>query len=109
MSQKPSIGRIVHVLVDPAINNGSDVAPAVITRVWSESGPDRWCVNYRLLLDALPSDQEWRTSAYLHADLDAVKDFTLAEGMAEAWQKPAVDIAEASLKTGMHSFWPPRD
>jgi hypothetical protein len=33
---KPSIGRIVHVLIEPAINNGTDVAAAVITRVWSD-------------------------------------------------------------------------
>lgn len=31
--QKPTIGRIVIVPVDPATSNGSDVAPAIITRV----------------------------------------------------------------------------
>lgn len=52
---KPSVGRIVHVPADPAENNGADVAPAVITRVWSDT-----CVNVRVLLD---SDAiEWRTS-----------------------------------------------
>ena len=34
---KPTVGRIVHVLVDPKQNNGSDVAAAVITRVWSDT------------------------------------------------------------------------
>lgn len=31
----PTIGRIVHVLGIPAESNGSTVAPAVVTRVWS--------------------------------------------------------------------------
>lgn len=33
---KPSIGRIVHVVGVQATSNGTDVAPAVITRVWSD-------------------------------------------------------------------------
>jgi hypothetical protein len=35
--QRPSLGRTVLVGMDPAANNGSDVAPAVITRVWSDT------------------------------------------------------------------------
>jgi hypothetical protein len=45
----PTVGRIVHVLVDPKANNGSDVAPAIITRVWNDSG-----VNLRVLRDNAP-------------------------------------------------------
>ncbi len=44
--QKPSLGRVVIVKVDPSINNGSDEAPAMITRVWSDT-----MVNLRVLLD----------------------------------------------------------
>lgn len=32
----PSLGRIVHVAVDPLANNGSPVAPGIIVRVWDE-------------------------------------------------------------------------
>lgn len=64
--QKPSLGRIVLAPVDPAINNGSDVAPALITRVWSGE-----LVNVRVLLD---SDAVlWKTSVSLCADEDAAR------------------------------------
>jgi hypothetical protein len=33
---KPTVGRSVLVLGGPAVFNGTDVAPAVITRVWSD-------------------------------------------------------------------------
>lgn len=36
MSQKPSLGRIVLTFLTPEENNGSEVAPALITRVWSD-------------------------------------------------------------------------
>jgi hypothetical protein len=52
---KPSIGRIVLVPMDPAKNNGADVAPAVITRVWSDT-----TVNVHVLPDG--NVTEWRTS-----------------------------------------------
>lgn len=58
---KPAVGRIVHVLMKPGDNNGSDVAPAVITRVWSEA-----CVNVRVFADS--GDVPWQTSVSLHAD-----------------------------------------
>lgn len=34
---KPSIGRIVHVTGPAASANGVDIAPAIITRVWSDT------------------------------------------------------------------------
>jgi len=55
---KPSIGRIVLVPVDAVINNGADVAPAIITRVWSDT-----CVNVHVLLDG--RNTEWKTSVHL--------------------------------------------
>lgn len=33
---KPAIGRIVHLVGTHADSNGADVAPAIITRVWSD-------------------------------------------------------------------------
>ena len=35
--QKPSVGRIVHVIGPDAETNGSAFAPAIITRVWNET------------------------------------------------------------------------
>ena len=52
---KPTLGRIVLVPADPAVNNGADVAPAVITRVWNDE-----VVNVRVLLDS--DAVQWRTS-----------------------------------------------
>lgn len=52
---KPSLGRIVLVPADPAVNNGADVAPAVITRVWNDE-----VINVRVLLDS--DAVQWRTS-----------------------------------------------
>lgn len=43
---KPSVGRIILVPIDPTMNNGSNVAPAIITRVWSETS-----VNLRVFAD----------------------------------------------------------
>lgn len=59
---KPSVGRIVHVLVDPALNNGSDVAPAIITRVWSDA-----MVNVKVFLDSEGADL-CQTSVNLHPE-----------------------------------------
>lgn len=63
---KPSLGRIVLTLVAPETNNGADVAPAIITRVWSDT-----CVNIRTLNDSMNS--EWKTSVYLEADEEAAR------------------------------------
>jgi hypothetical protein len=54
----PSVGRIVLVRVEPDRNNGSDVAPAIITRVWNDS-----MVNVKVFLDG-PGDA-WQGSVTL--------------------------------------------
>lgn len=63
MSQTPSIGRIVIVpataLLPTDENNGGTEAPAVITRVWSDT-----MVNVRVLLDG--HETPWKTSITLH-------------------------------------------
>lgn len=43
---KPSVGRIVHLIGPHANSNGADVAPAIITRVWSGT-----CVNVTVFPD----------------------------------------------------------
>lgn len=49
-SNKPAMGMVVYAVVDPRINNGEDVAPALITRV--KGGEDEeQRVNLRVLLD----------------------------------------------------------
>lgn len=48
----PTVGRIVHYVVPVTSrgnNNGAAIAPAVITRVWSDS-----CVNLQVLHDCGP-------------------------------------------------------
>lgn len=71
---KPSVGRIVHVLVDPRHNNGSDVAPAVITRTWGDDDH----VNLRVLHDgpsAAPEGRnDWLTSHPLHESREALEE-----------------------------------
>lgn len=94
---KPSLGRIVHVFADPAVNNGGDTAPAMITRVWSDQ-----VVNVRVFRDGPPDPGEWMTSVTLHAtreDAEAahaetVKSFTSAGSV-----PPSVPY---------RAFWPPR-
>jgi len=61
--QKPSVGCIVLVPIEPEMNNGSDVAPAIITRVWSDT-----TVNVRVLADS-QNPPLWRTSATYTEDL----------------------------------------
>lgn len=92
-----TVGRIVHVLVDPASNNGSDIAPAIITRVFSDD-----LVNYRILLDA-NGEPVWRSSAKLCAD-EAAARFAHAE-----WVKVANEGGiHGDRPTGNIAFWPAR-
>lgn len=57
------VGDVVLVPVDPAENNGSNVAPAVVTRVWNES-----TVNVRVLFDG--EGIRWLTSLVYVDSLD---------------------------------------
>ena len=92
--QKPSIGRIVHVIVDPKANNGSDVAPAMITRVWSDT-----CVNLRVTRDNHPGPEEWLTSWSLHESREAL------EAHRDARQ---AELPEGQTAAPFGAFWPPR-
>lgn len=74
--QKPSLGRVVLVPMDPAANNGAEVAPAIITRVWSDT-----CVNVRVLADG--PDTPLRTSVTHIEDLA-----DLEPGQRHCWTWP---------------------
>lgn len=43
------LGDTVHTVVDPRMNNGEDVAPAIVTKVTEVDGEER--LNLRVLLD----------------------------------------------------------
>ncbi|MER6533004.1 hypothetical protein ABT215_04115 [Streptomyces sp900105755] len=62
----PSIGRVVLVPADPAVNNGANVAPAIITRVWNDE-----VVNVRVLLDS--DAVQWRTSVKYVENFDGIE------------------------------------
>jgi hypothetical protein len=87
----PSLGRIVQVLVDPSINNGADVAPAVVTRVFSVA-QDRSTVNLRVFLDSGTNQgAEWATSRYLWPDEDTARS-----------QQEGTPVGSVSV----NAFWP---
>ena len=58
-----TVGPIVLVRMDPGMNNGGDVAPPDISRVW-----DGGSVNVHVLPDG--NVTEWRTSLVEVEDLD---------------------------------------
>lgn len=88
-STKPFVGRIVLVTVDPRQNNGSDVAPAVITRVWA--GDD--LINAKVLLDG--DANLWMTNIPLFKERPEPDD--------ERVQNYYFDTGKMRV-----AFWPPR-
>jgi hypothetical protein len=60
---KPTVGRIVLVFCDPRYNNGAEEAPAVVTRVWSDT-----MINVHVLPDS--GALYVKTSVTLHATRD---------------------------------------
>lgn len=79
--QKPSIARMVIVPMDPNRNNGADEAPAIITRVWSDT-----YVNVKILSDSNDAP-EWRTSVTL---VEEKPDMLVSGTMLLAWWPPRV-------------------
>jgi hypothetical protein len=94
----PSLGRVVPVLIDPAKNNGSDVAMAHVTAVWGENtdarGTTRHTINVRVVTDTF-SDLPSLTSISLY---DERPD---AEALAELY--PHNPTGRDAI-----AFWPPR-
>lgn len=66
MSQQPSLGRVVLTFVRPELNNGSDVAPATIVRVWPGG-----LVNLKVHLDN--TGDLWNTSVPLFDSREAAE------------------------------------
>lgn len=75
----PDVGDVVLVPMDPALNNGATVAPAVVTRVWNPI-----TINVRILADK-DTAAEWRTSVTYRDSLD---DIAVP---AAVWTWPASD------------------
>lgn len=71
--QAPSLCRIVLAGVTPETNNGADVCPAVITRVWGERPGGGWTVNVKTLNDGLAC--EWKTSVVLFDTEDEARAY----------------------------------
>lgn len=97
--QKPSVGRIVHVFADPAQNNGADISPAIITRVWGTDPGS--AVNVRVFADG--AGVPWLTSIPLYPDREAAQAFV---DKSKAEWKAMGD--EAYPYTIIAAFWPPR-
>lgn len=101
--QKPSVGRIVHVLIDPTMNNGSDVAPAIITRVWPSGGPVDATgfvgyINVRVLADS--DNTLWLGSINLFAERPSLDELhALFPGQPDKGD---------GIGRGVVAFWPPR-
>ncbi|MGH6657596.1 MAG: hypothetical protein ACRDVE_20615 [Actinocrinis sp.] len=93
------MGRVVLVVVDPAQNNGSDVAPALVTAVFGgryehhDGLGERETVNVRVLCDS--SETLWLTSIQLFEQRPD-KDAWAASH--PHWESGYCAIA----------FWPPR-
>lgn len=81
--QTPSVGRIVLVGHDPAFNNGSTIAPAIITRVWSDT-----VINVRVLHDNAVGTTEQRSSVTFVATVE--------------------ELEGDELERQYHWTWPPR-
>lgn len=85
MMQVPTIGRVILVRMDQKENNGADVAPAIITRVWSECADSSWTINAKILADH--EMNIWRTSLSLFSD-QATADRERPNGVHVGWWPP---------------------
>lgn len=79
--QTPSLGRVVHVLVNALTNSGSDVAPATVVHVGSERDDGSWTVNLKVDLDSATT-AKWLTGVRLFPDEAAARAF---DGEAAFW------------------------
>lgn len=99
MTQTPSIGRIVHVIVDPDRNNGAPRAAAVITKVHHEG-----LVNVRPFHDrSTSSELDAITSLPLYqseADAVAARD-AMVKAHTEAHDGQAPDLTHVH-----YGYWP---
>lgn len=94
MTQIPSLGRIVIASADPAQNNGSGTAPAMIVRVWPNG-----LVNLQVMLDGA-AGVAWVTSATLYG---TPEEFAAAR---EDRDRITPSLAGAPFAA---AYWPPRN
>lgn len=96
--QVPSVGRIVHVLVDPASNNGQEVAAAIVTAVYGPNsdgdGIVRYTISVRAVTDTL-------------ADLPSLTSIYLYDERPEAQKLARLYPSNPTGRNGI-AFWPPR-
>lgn len=72
MIQKPSVAQTVLAVGAFARSNGTDVAPAIITRVWGEREDGNWTLNVKVLPDAGGVNNA--TSVTLYADEESARE-----------------------------------
>jgi hypothetical protein len=100
----PTLGQLVHVLVDPVENNGSPVAAAMITRVWSDETASPQLVNVRLTYDGPAQGSEfrkdWQTSVPLYESREAAEAVFFA-----AWDRVPAETRPVPQHL---AFWPPK-
>lgn len=80
---KPSIGRIVIVTGTAAVSNGATEAPAMITRVWSDT-----MINVVVFPDS--ASPRALTSVSLHPDAETAKGACTLPSMNAAYWPPRV-------------------
>lgn len=87
---KPSPVRMVLAVGGKATSNGTDTAPAVITRVWNDQpGADgAWLVNATVFPDC--GDPALASSAYLHADEASARASLTHESQTALYWPPRV-------------------
>lgn len=83
---KPSIGRIVTAVGFKARSNGTDEAPAMITRVWGQREDGVWTVNATLFPDN--KDPQLITSVLLYPSPDAARETYAANEQTTALHWP---------------------
>ncbi len=89
--QKPSIGRIVHVIGTDG-KNGTDRSPAIITRAWGDH-----CVNVTIFPDC--GEPVSRTSVHLYAsEQEAVAQFALAKYLTQQNGSSSFSVC--------YAYWP---
>lgn len=81
---KPTIARTVIAVGGVAASNGNDLAPATITRVWSQREDGSWLVNLVVFPDA-SNQPRAATSVYLYPDEDAARAGTKHESTTAAF------------------------
>lgn len=101
---RPTLGRIVHVLVHPSLNGGQEAAAAFVTRVHGYHADGTWLVNLRVILDGTNHTHEWATSRRLHA----TEDLARAAHASQLERLRDLDPDHAPFGVYGHAYWPAR-